>query len=47
MVLGAFPLIIAVAVRLRPTTYRLVLGCSTILLVAMTWIAFTTTAVAP
>ena len=47
MILGAFPLIMAVGVKLHPRAYRWVLGASVLLLVAMTWVTFTTRAVAP
>jgi hypothetical protein len=47
MVLGAFPLIMAVAVITRGAAYRRILTVSAVLLVAMTWVTFTTTAVAP
>lgn len=47
MILGAFPLIMAVGVLVPARAYRWVVGASALLLVAASWITFTTIAVAP
>jgi hypothetical protein len=47
MILGAFPLIMAVGVRVEGVAFRRLLAASAVLLAVASWITFTTIAVAP
>jgi hypothetical protein len=47
LIIGAFPLVVAVAVEVRGRWFAVIASASAVLLVVLSWVTFTTQAVAP